>query len=225
VIGREWPPPKQLEREAFELSVLSRCAVSIVSEPLPQFGLRLARQITLMPSGNRVTIRTALESIEHDTPTVSPWAAWGITKLPTPSRIAVRIDPNTDLPAGLKPLSSTPWAAMRRIGGDVLVTRAPQHAAKFGADGDLLAAEFGDRLFVQRRLPDEASDGRRLSGEAIQVNCSGRLDDAPPGSDYIEFEFIGRRAQTRPVLTVQWDLIDWNSANTDAELAALIRSL
>lgn len=226
VIGHEWPPPKELERRAHDLRVISRCAVELTSEPLHDFGCRVGREITLSPRGNRATIRTTLDPIEgapsHE---ASPWAAWSVTQIRPPLRIALRIDPNTDLPVGHKPLSGQSWETVKRIGGDVLIARVPDHSAKFGADGDIIAAEMGNWLFVQKRLPDESTDGRRLSGEAAQLFTTGKLPNAPRGSEYVEFEFTGRRTQAHPVLSVQWDLIEWNPANTDSELAALLRTL
>ena len=225
VIGHDWPPPVELERKAHDLRVMSRCAVSLTSEPLHDFGCRIAREITLTPRGNRATIRTTLVRTNPGSREPLPWAAWSVTQIPTPSRIALRIDPNTDLPVGHKALSSQAWEPVKRVGGDVLIARAPQHSAKFGADGDIIAAEIGNWLFVQKRLPDESTDGRRLSGEAAQLFATGKLPNAPRGSEYVEIEFTGRRAQANPSLTVQWDLIDWNPANTDSELAAFVRTL
>lgn len=224
VIGHDWPPPKELEREPHDLRVISRCAVALTSEPLHDFGCRISRQITLTPRGNRATIRTTLDPIEPSTE-ASPWAAWSVTQIPPPSRIALRIDPNTDLPTGHKPLSSQAWETVKRVGGDVLIARVPDHTAKFGADGDVIAAEVGNWLFIQKRLPEESPDGRRLSGEAAQLFATGKLPNAPRGSAYVEIEFTGRRAQARPSMTVQWDLIEWNPANTDSELAAFLRTL
>ncbi|CAN5712421.1 hypothetical protein BH09PLA1_BH09PLA1_03460 [soil metagenome] len=225
VIDREWPPPQQLERQPHELRLVSRCAVSLTSEPLPEFGVRVSREITLATRGNRATIRTTLDPADPDVASdPSPWAAWSVTQIRTPSRIALRIDPNTDLPSGHKPLSPRSWETVKRIGADILLTRAPDQTAKFGADADILAAEIGNWLFVQKRLPDENNTGRRLSGEAAQVFASGKVSGAP-GSEYVELEFTGRRAQPRPSLSVQWDLIEWNAANTDAELAVLLRTL
>jgi hypothetical protein len=89
----------------------------------------------------------------------------------------------------------------------------------------VFAAEMGNWLFVQKRLPDETNDGRRIPGEAAQLYFSGKQSDKPRGSEYVELEFTGRRAQVHPTLNVQWDLIEWNPANTDSELAALLRTL
>ena len=43
-IGRDWPPPSELERQPHDLNVISRCAVSLTSAPLPDFGVRVARK-------------------------------------------------------------------------------------------------------------------------------------------------------------------------------------
>jgi hypothetical protein len=228
VIGREWPPPKELERQAHELRVVSRCAVTLTSAALPEFGIRIAREITLTPRGHRANIRTTLDSLDDDRmDEVSPWAAWSVTQIQVPTRMAIRIDPNTDLPGGHKALSTQMWDTVKRVGnGDVLIARAPQQECKFGCDGDVIAAEIGNWLLVQKRLPDERNDGRRISGEATQLYFSGtQSPDKPRGSEYVELEFTGRRAQVHPTLNVQWDLIEWNPANTDSELAALVRTM
>ena len=109
------------------------------------------------------------------------------------------------------------------MGGDVLITCVPAHSAKFGADGDVIAAEIGTWLFIQKRLPDDTNTGRRLSGEAAQVFTSGKLPNAPRGSEYVEARIHRPPRRTHPTLSVQWDLIEWNPANTDSELAALVR--
>ena len=227
VMNREWPPPKELERQPHELRVVSRCAVTLTSAPLPDFGIRVAREITLTPRGARATIQTTLDPLEEQRPSdVSPWAAWSVTQTQVPTRMAIRIDANTDLPGGHKALSAQTWDTIKRVGtGDILIARVPQHSAKFGCDGDVIAAEIGNWLFVQKRLPDESNAGRRISGEAAQVYFSGKQSDKPRGSEYVELEFTGRRAQSHPTLNVQWDLIEWNPANTDSELAALLRTL
>jgi hypothetical protein len=204
------------------------------------------REIALAPHGERLTVRTKLEAIESETRAntkrlsrnpsrkrasdsvigTQHWVPWTVTQIPTPTRIAIRIDPATDLPGGHKLMRYEPWESVRRIGDDILLARCPgSHAAKFGCDGDLVVAEIGHYLFVQRRMPDETAQGRHLAGEALQVFATGTAANPAAGMDYCELEFTGKRGQANPLLTVQWDLISWNPTNTDNELAALLRSM
>ena len=240
-IGREWPPPAELEQQPHELKVISRCVVELMSEPLPAFGIRVRRNIALAPHGNRLTVTTTLEPMLRSNGksrrapnALLHWTPWSIAQVPTPTRIAIRVNPSTHLPGGHKLLRHQPWESVRRMGDDILMARCPRtHEAKFGADGDIIAAEFGDYLLIQRRIDDADETAvskthaipRHLPGEAVQVYASGTADDPSPGADYAELEFTGPRGQNTPSLTVQWDYLPWNPTTTDNELAAMLRGM
>jgi hypothetical protein len=226
-----WPRQDALARMQFDSRVISRNVVELTSQPLPQLGVQLVRHVAQAPHGNRLTVTTRLNSLRpgksrslrSSTPV---WAAWSITRIATPTRLAIRINPATDLPGGHKGLHHEPWETVRRIGDEVLLARCPtSHAAKLGADADLVVAEMGDYLFVMKRQEDDDPQGRHLAGEAVQVYASGTAADPAPGMDFCQIEFTGRRGQRTPTLSVTWDLLPWNPSYPDNELAALVRTL
>jgi hypothetical protein len=220
----------------YEEHVISRNVVELTSQPLPQFGVRMVRHIAHAPHGNRLSITTRLDPVGRgksssrkprvESASASHWSAWSMTRIPTPTRLAIRIDPATHLPGGHRGLHQKPWETIRRVGDDVLLARCPTaHAARLGADADVVVAEMGDWLFVQKRIEDDEQTGRHIAGEAVQISATGTAADPAAGMDYCQIEFTGRRGQHAPSLSIMWDLLPWNPSYPDNELAALVRAL
>ena len=210
LIGRQFPPPPECDQAAFKSRLIGSHGVRLESPPIPSHAARIVRDITLDPTGTRVTIVTRLEQATADRPPPS-MAAWAVTQVPGDREVYARMIPNGAFES-MRPELPTPTtrpidAKNPRL---IALAKTTPKASKTGLDADVLAAVAGDTLFVLR----SRSAGRRT--EKFRPAERGQLfiqQADPPKQDvprYVELEFTSPRedlAAGKPAeLRVTWEL-------------------
>jgi hypothetical protein len=219
--GRDWPPPPECWRRPHAARVVEGGSVlRMISAPLPVFGVRIVREISLAADEMRATIVTRFERLhviddfdeDDDDPDgpprpPCPWAIWSVTQVVPPQQLLIRLDSRASLPGGIRDLKPGRWKGMQREHGLLIFDLPPRTAeAKTGADGDAVAAVWPELIFTLKRLPFPPGapfepKTRSLPGEAVQVYSTGRTAPA-----YAELELTSPRWMHAPEMTVEWEL-------------------
>jgi len=200
--GDPSPGPHQVEGDGLRLRM--------TSPVLPDYGLRVVREISLAPTGSRVTFINRLEQTRPGR-LAMPVGVWTVTQIPAPPRIHALLSPDAE-PPGYESFPGTAWPKIERHGDLVTLHRPSSPWQKIGLDAHRLAAPVDGHLFIvgTPALPG----GPRARFRRAQVfsdpdDSPFRLPGLPP---YVELEFtsplrplaVGQSAS----LTVTWDLLD-----------------
>ena len=210
LIGRQFPPPVECDQAAFKSRLIGSHGVRLESPPIPSHAARIVREITLDPTGTRVTIVTRLEQATADRPPPS-MAAWAVTQVPGDREIYARMIPHGAF-ASMRPELPTPTSRPidSRSARVIALAKTTPKASKTGLDADILAAVAGDTLFVLRSSTAAQRTEKFRPAERAQLFIQ-QAD--PPKQDvprYVELEFTSPRedlAAGKPAeLRVTWEL-------------------
>ena len=209
--GRAWPPPIEVDQQPHEAEIIGDRTVRMTSPPLPGYGVRVSRTISLSESGSRVTM-----NIEF-TPTgegdVAPAVPWSVAQLRVPNVMMARLVSDR----GYKPLAPFDWRIVQRIDGrTIALKRSTERAEKIGIDADLLIWVKGGTFLVQRNVSATSNDF--APAERAQIfSQKGE-------STYVEYEFVAPRGARS--LTVTWQLHDLpRDSAAPAAIAGYLRNL
>jgi len=225
LIGRNFPPPPECDQAVFKSRLIGSHAVRLESPLIPSHAARIVREISLEPTGTRVTIVTRLELASGERPPPS-MAAWTITQVPGDCTIYARMIPDGAF-ASMRPELPTPTT--RPItGGVIAIEKTTPASSKTGLDADLFAAASGQLLFVERCPTAAQRTEKYRAAERGQLFIQ-QAD--PPKRDiprYLELEFTSPREDLaggrRPELRVTWELHRSEKGWTDKSVAAILRS-
>jgi hypothetical protein len=203
--GRGWPPPTDLPATlASTASVVADKTLRLTSSPIPGFGMVLEREIRLDDTGTRVHSSSRLSNPGGDA--AFAVAAWTVTQLPADGTLFARLLPGSRLAAGYKRYTGA-FAAVARDGRDMLVVeRRADQGAKLGVDGDLVAWQRDDVLYVERPIGGGTRLSEFLPGERAQIYSHADGDPTlPPGVSYIELELTSplRKLRTGEAVTLE----------------------
>ena len=226
LIGRSFPPPPECDQAMFKSRLIGSHGVRLESPPIPSHGARLVREITLEPSGTRVTIVTRLELASADRPPPSI-AAWSVTQVSGNANLYARMVTDgvyESMRAEYPTPTTRPLGNPR--GRVIALDKTTPDAAKVGLDADILAAAVGDILFVQHSpTAAQRSPGYRPAerGQVFIQQADAPSRDVPR---YMELEFTsprqdlagGRAAELR----VTWELQQHPKGWTDQAVAAFL---
>jgi hypothetical protein len=203
--GRGWPPPTELPATlASTATILAGKTLRLSSSPIPGYGMVLVREIRLEDTGTRVHSSSHLSNPGGEVSFAV--AAWTVTQLPADGTLFARLLPGSRLADGYKPYTGA-FAAVVREGRDLLVVeRRADQGAKLGMDGDLVAWQRDDVLYVERPLGQTAQLSEFLPGERTQIYSHPDGDKVlPPGVSYIELELTSplRTLRAGEVVTLE----------------------
>ena len=211
-IGHDWPPPPAADQAEYAASVVGPGTVRLRSPLVVGFGVTVVREISLAPTGSRLTITTRLEHISSGGP-AQTLAAWSITPAAAPETLLVRLAPGSALSNHYKPLGSfDPFASVTAENDVLRVVRQPDKSSKIGIDGDVIGALYGDTLWLLRDKTPRG-DGNSQPGERVQIyaNADSREDAARGLPPYMELEMTSPRQRLSRdgdsvALTEVWEL-------------------
>jgi len=193
----------------------------MVSPVIAEYGVRIVREITLAPSGPRVTLENRIEKVapcRFDLP-VAPWM---VTQLPAPRHIYARISSGAT-GTGYQNFPPNPWDGVQSIGRVRVMERPRSPWVKIGLDADILAVPVGQDLFISRVVVP-ASGVYEPHRRAQVFSDPDNSDFRPKGiGPYIEFEFTAPDTRLKPgetnSMTVIWDFVH------PRDIPALLESL
>lgn len=187
---RKWSPaathpPGDPASAPWEVAAES-LALRMTSPLIPNYGLRIVREIKLAPAGTGVVISNRLEQITPPARNL-PVAIWTVTQLPAAAQIIARLTPDAIAP-GYAQFPGGEWQNIEPRGREIVLHRPASPWQKTGLDADQLSARIGDQIFTIE-TPDTATGHtphRRAQVFSDPDDSSFRLPGTPP---YIEFEF------------------------------------
>jgi hypothetical protein len=181
-----WPPPPDVDQQPHEAKVVGTDTVRTTSAVLKGFGLRIVREITLAPTGTKLTVVTRFEQAEGDAPL--PVAPWTVTQVPhtegeTP--FLVRQIPGTFLSQGIRreDAGAADWKLGEKQGNVLTVTHSKDSSGKAFFDGDAIGAVYGDTLFTVRADTRLVPPAQYVPGDRAQIYQNDK------GTPYAEWEF------------------------------------
>ncbi len=203
--GSGWPPPTDLPGTiASTAEIRDGRSLRLTSPRIPAYDAVVVREIRLEDSGTRVVVSSRIEKLAGEA--TFAVAAWTVSQLPADGTLYARLMPGSRPAGGVKPYDGR-FAAVSHEGPDVLVIeRRSDQSAKVGMDGDLLAWQRGEVLFVER----PAGSGPRLAdfapGERTQLYSHPDADPTlPRGLSYVELEITAPRRRLRAGESVTLD--------------------
>jgi len=214
-------PPGDSPTERYQV-VESERHLHLVSREIPCFGLRIVRDISIEPSGTRVTLVNRLEKVAPGTQDL-PVAPWMVTQVPAASTIYARLSADAEAP-GYRSLGPYPWNDAEVADGIVILHRPVSPWFKMGLDADVLATPVGDWLFTSRLVSPDTPVGQYQPFRRAQVYSDQEVSRYRPqeAGPYVEMEF------TAPVrvmnvgdatsLTVVWELVHATAGQAPAVL-------
>lgn len=201
-----WPPPRLFDPGRWSAELVGG-QVALVSQVDRELGLRIRREISLIPGRPAARVVTVVERVGPRGRDVStqpssdaPFAAWVVTQTPAPDELFV--------PSSVP--TTRPWASMSRkpnprfvepVAGGFRIHPTPE-AQKAGFDESELVARIGRNRLVQRIVG--TSDGAYLEPtDRAQVYTHDFDESGKP--QYIELEFTAPPAD-RSELVVEWTI-------------------
>ncbi len=226
--GSAWPPATDLPAAiGQQAEVIDGTALRLTSPLIAGFGVRTTREIRVASSGTRVFLTSAIERQAPDA--TFRLAAWTVTQMPADGLLLARLVPDARLPQGYRQFGGEPFASVTRARPEILVIdRPPAHWSKIGMDGDLLAWQRGEDLFVERSVDTTSALTAFAVGDRAQIYSHPDADPGlPPGVSYVELELtaplVTLKAGARSTLTTTWDLV--RLGVTESTREALARRL
>jgi hypothetical protein len=226
--GVWFPPTDRPGTIASTAEIREGGALRLVSPLVPDFGLTVVRDVRLADVGTRVEIRS---EIRKDGGEEYPIAAWTVTQVPADAALFARLVEGSRLADGFKAYFGS-FASVTREGANVLaIERRSSEYAKIGMDGDLLAWQRGDVLFVERSHGTHAPLTRFAVGDRAQVYSHFDADPAlPSGVSYVELELTSAMSSPRlgesVTLETSWQILHLAPGETTrAAVAAKLRDL
>jgi len=199
--GDPSPVPHQLEGDGLWLRMTSPL--------LPDYGVRIVRDISLAPSGSLVTFINRLEQAAPGRLAL-PVGVWPVTQLPAAPQIYARLSPDAE-PPGYESFPGTAWPNLERNGNLVTLHRPAAPWQKIGLDADSLAVPVAGHLFIAATpVPPSAPQTRFRRAQVFSDpdDSPFRLPGVPP---YVELEFTSALQQLSvgqsASLTVTWELV------------------
>ncbi len=202
-------PPGDPSPQPYETRIVKR-TLTMTSPVIPNYGVRIVREITLADSGSQVTLVNRLEQVARGTQTL-PVGVWMVTQIPVGSAVLARLVPDAKSP-GYESFQEGNWRDVQVKGNIATLTRQNTPWAKVGLDADVLAVALGDYLLIAHTRNKANAPGPFEPFHRAQVfsdpdDSPFRPKDLPA---YIEFEFtspVKRLAIGESVaLTVTWEL-------------------
>jgi hypothetical protein len=210
--GSGWPPATDLPATVAQtVEIVDGTTLRLTSPVIPGFGARTIRDIRLDGEGTRLSITSHVERQSGDAS--FRMAAWTVTQMPADGLLFGRIVPGSRLADGHRMFGSEAFAAVSRQGTDILVIERPtSHSAKLGLDGDLLAWQRGEDLFIERSIDTTSALTAFAVGDRAQIYSQLDGDPGlPPGISYIEMELTAPletlKAGERSTLLTTWQLV------------------
>lgn len=199
--GDPSPVPHQVETDGLRLRMTSPL--------LPDYGLRIVRDISLAPTGSRVTFINRLEQASPGRLAL-PVGVWTVTQIPAAPQIYARLAPDAE-PPGYESFPGTAWPGIQRNNDLVTLHRPTAPWQKVGLDADLLAVPVAGHLFIAGTPAPSAGPQARFR----RAQVFSDPDDSPfrfPGlPPYVELEFTSPLQQLSVgqsvSLTVTWELL------------------
>lgn len=204
-------PPAEWEQEAHETQITGPRSLRMVSPVWGQQGLQIVRDISLAPTGTRVTLTSRIQRVGDagqpmaESVTVVPWS---VTQM-RPAQ-AVLVDYIPEAGRGYD-THGTSWRNLLELDRNTLWLPAPDGgAAKIGVSGRALGWWRKDTLMVQLLL-DNPSDTPEVWAPYTQAQVFWTEHPHAPALSYIELEFT---APVRPdvaggssaPLSVAWEI-------------------
>jgi hypothetical protein len=191
IAGRTWPPPKTFDAVPYGMSIAGR-SVRLLSPVDPDYGIRVARNISLDPVEPVMTVETTYEKVQGAPVRV---AVWSITQLEVPDRLFIRLPPHSTFPHGYALRLPDPPKDLRTDGRLLSLTRDPSIKSMLGSDGDaLLWVGPASDLLLENVTADAADPAAAWpDGAHAQVYTS-----EGHSAQYVEMELLGRLRELRP---------------------------
>ena len=222
-LGRTWPPPAELDQQPMKARLVSSLAVRMESAPIRGYGVKLVREISLAPTGTRLTIVSRFEPTSVDLPPVE-LAAWDLTQLPAHGRLFARLTARRTIQP--LPPADRPTTRPTAPGTASVVSIEPPPAGGVGLDADVLAWTADEMLWIARAAlsPRDSKRIRAGEGASVFVRPAPGEAKAPPS---VELSFTSARNDLArgqsPELTVTWELFRQELTTwKDADVARLM---
>jgi hypothetical protein len=204
-----WPPPPGADPLKIEARAEAGVLV-LTSTVIPDYGVRLVREIRLADTGSEVVMTSRFEKVADGRD--DPVAVWTIAQVPDPELVLARISESTALEKGYLPMGLAEFKSIRREANLLSIERSPSRSTKIGLDGDLLAAVRNRVLFVQEYVESATTKGEHRPGHRAQVYGNPDKTDAHPADvpPYVELEFTSPMKKLAKgdsvALTLKWSL-------------------
>lgn len=220
-IGRAWPPPVEVDQRPVTWKMHDPLHITMTSEPVQGYGVRVIREIKLAPTGTRVTMNIRCE-VAGEQP-ADDVAVWSIAQIPSGETYARLLGPR-----GHRGLEPAPWDRIREISPRVIALEPPTDVdGKIGLDADTLAWVGGSTMLVQHSLTAAQHGEQFKPVERAQVYFSHpRRNIAAKVPQYLEFEWTSPRVNAAageiPELRVIWELHQSPRPWTDQSVAQFL---
>ena len=189
VSPRSGPPPRAFDSMPYE----SACdgdgdALLLVSPVDPHYGIRVRREVRLLPCEPEMRIRTRFEKVQGASLKV---AVWIVTQLREPVRVFGTAAPSSSMPAGYVPL----WEGLPedlRIEDNLFsLVRDPVGGRKIGTEGESLLWVGREQMLLMRST--RWSDAMYADG-----GSSSEVWTNPDPLKYVELELLGPLMELKP---------------------------
>ena len=206
VTGRDWPPPVGVEEVGHRVERIGPRTLRLTSPELRGYGVRIVRDISLAPTGSRVTMTSRYEAVP-DRPIRNWPQVWTVSQIPPPDVAAVRIAGDPKQGALYENINQGVWQLAVSDRPNVRWLNPPPGVkSKVGVRADVIAVAHGKTVFTQRVVGTDPDTLRPPTYQA-QLYAEPKPSPGENGRAYWEVEFLGGWTRNRPaVLTVEWDL-------------------
>jgi hypothetical protein len=117
-----WPPPPGAD--PLKMDARARDGVLVLTSGLiPDYGIRLVREIRLAATGSEVVVTGRFEKVADGRD--DPVAVWTIAQVPDPELVLARVSEGATLEKGYLPMGSTEFKSIRREGNLLTIERSP----------------------------------------------------------------------------------------------------
>lgn len=189
VSPRSGPPPRAFDSMPYETeTACDGDAVLLVSPVDPHYGIRVRRQVRLVPGEPEMRIRTRFEKIRGDSVKV---AVWIVTQLRDPVRVFGIATPSGSMPAGYVPL----WEGLPK---DLHIEDSLFSLVRDPVGGRKIGTEGGCLLWVGREHMLLMTSTRRPDAVYADRGSSSEVWTNPDPLKYVELELLGPLAELKP---------------------------